>query len=308
MVAAQALRTDLKCFRQVKLTDPDFVELREMARMHDELVEERTRLGNRLHAELNRYYPQILKLANTMHESWILDLLEAAPTPERARWLKRKRIERILRKNRISRVSVDDVWEGIKAEPLHVAPGTTEAAAMHVALLIPRVRLAREQECLVRKRMEAKLAALAEAPCEEGEHRDVEIVLSLPGVGTKVGAAMLGEAWQAVTERDYHTLRVLAGTAPVTKASGKSRRVTMRYARNRRFANAVYHWARVASQHDPYARTYYDRSRARGHTHARATRQLADRLLRVLTAMLRDGTLYELRQPKLVKTELQKAA
>ena len=119
----------------------------------------------------------------------------------------------------------------------------------------------------------------------------------MPGIGTKVGAAMLGEAWQALTERDYHTLRVLAGTAPVTRASGKSRRVTMRYARNKRFANAVYHWARVASQHDPSAMVYYSGLRGRGHTHARATRQLADRLLRILVAMLRDGTLYDATRP-----------
>lgn len=308
MVAARSLRTDRRCFRQVTLTDPDFLELRELARIDDELVEERTRLGNRLHAQLNRYYPQILELANTMHEPWIWDLIEAAPTPERARWLKRKRVERILRDNRIRRVDADQVWQVIKAPPLHVAPGTTEAAAAHVALLIPRLRLAHEQLMGVRKRIEKKLEALAESPCEGREHHDVEIVLSMPGIGTKVGAAMLGEAWQALTERDYHTLRVLAGTAPVTHQSGKSRRVTMRYARNKRFANATYHWARVASQHDPSAVAYYQGLRSRGHTHARATRQLADRLLRILVAMLRDGTLYEAKRPKMPDVEIMLAA
>ena len=250
-----------------------------------------------MYAQLNRYYPQILELANSMHEPWIWDLLEAAPTPERARWMKRKRVERILRQNRISRVDTDQVWQVIKARPLQVAPGTTEAAAAHVALLIPRLRLVHEQLKSVRKRIESKLASLAAMPGEEGEHRDVEIVLSMPGIGTKVGAAMLGEAWQALTERDYHTLRVQAGSAPVTRASGKSRRVTMRHARNKRMANAVYHWARVASQHDPSAMAYYAGLRSRGHTHARATRQLADRLLRILVAMLRDGTLYDAARP-----------
>ena len=128
MVAARSLRTDRQCFREVTLTDPDFLELRELARIDDELVEERTRLGNRLRAQLHRYYPQVLELANSMQEPWIWDLLEAAPTPERARWMKRKRVERILRQNRISRVDVDQVWQVIKAPPLHVAPGTAEAA------------------------------------------------------------------------------------------------------------------------------------------------------------------------------------
>jgi transposase len=292
----------------VTLTDPDFLELRELARIDDELVEERTRLGNRLRAQLHRYYPQVLELANSMQEPWIWDLLEAAPTPARARWLKRKQIERILRRNRISRVDVAQVWQVIKAPPLHVAPGTVEAASSHVALLIPRLRLANEQLKDVRKRIASKLDTLAAMSGQEREHRDVEIVLSMPGIGTKVGAAMLGEAWQALTERDYHTLRVLAGSAPVTRASGKSRRVTMRYARNKRFANAVYHCARVASQHDPSAMAYYAALRGRGHTHARATRQLADRLLRILVAMLRDGTLYDATRPSIRQVEDRLAA
>ncbi len=308
MVAARALRTDRQCFRQVTLTDPDFVELRELARMDDELVEDRTRLGNRLYAQLNRYYPQILELANSMHEPWIWDLVEAAPTPERARWLKRKTVARILRRNRIHRIGVDEVWSVIKAPPLQVAPGTSEAAALHATSLIPRLRVAHEQLLALRKRTAKKLDALSKRRVNKGEHRDVEIVLSMPGIGTKVGAAMLGEAWQAITDRDYHTLRVLAGTAPVTRASGKSRRVTMRYARNRRFANAVYHWARVASQHDPTSTAYYRRLRERGHTHPRATRQLADRLLRILVAMLRDGSLYDAERPKSVATDLRSAA
>jgi len=52
--------------------------------------------------------------------------------------------------------------------------------------------------------------------------------------------------------------------APLTKSSGKTRRVLRRHACHRRLANAVYHWARIATQHDRTSRAKYAALRARG--------------------------------------------
>jgi transposase len=79
----------------------------------------------------------------------------------------------------------------------------------------------------------------------------------------------------------------------VTKQSGKRRLVAMRYACNQRLRTALYHWARVSTQHDAAARQYYATLRRRGHSHARALRSVADRWLRILTAMLAAGTPYD---------------
>jgi hypothetical protein len=54
--------------------------------------------------------------------------------------------------------------------------------------------------------------------------------------------------------------------------------------------NALYHWARVAVQHDPRSRAKYAALRLRGH--ARALRSVGDRLLNVACAMLRNGTQF----------------
>jgi len=45
------------------------------------------------------------------------------------------------------------------------------------------------------------LATSAQGQAEE--HRDAAILLSLPGLGRKVGATMLSEASQAIADRDY---------------------------------------------------------------------------------------------------------
>ena len=90
----------------------------------------------------------------------------------------------------------------------------------------------------------------------------------------------------------------MSGIAPVTKRSGKSHLVVMRYACNQRLRNALYHWARAASQTDPLSRATYRAMRQRGHSHPRALRSLADRLLAVACAMLRNATLYDPAQRK----------
>jgi hypothetical protein len=87
-------------------------------------------------------------------------------------------------------------------------------------------------------------------------------------------------------------LRSLTGVAPVTKKSGKSCFVIRRQACNGRLAAAMYHWAYAAIQHDPKSRAKYDALRKRGHSHGRALRSVADRLLNVACSMLKTGTLF----------------
>jgi len=109
-----------------------------------------------------------------------------------------------------------------------------------------------------------------------------------------VTATMLTDATGPLAERDYPTLGAHAGTAPVTKRSGKRAFfVHMRYACKHRLRNALYHWSRVSIQRDEAARAYYDDLRTRGHGHARALRSVADRWLRILIAMLMTRTLYD---------------
>ena len=145
----------------------------------------------------------------------------------------------------------------------------------------------------------------AAEPGQREEQRDVTILRSLPGVGRIVLATLLAEASDALRRRDYHALRCLCGVAPVTRRSGKSRLVQRRQAAHRRLANAVYHWACVAVQHDPRSRAKYAALRQRGHGHARALRSVADRLLAVACAMLQSQTLYD---PKLGRQTANQSA
>jgi hypothetical protein len=81
--------------------------------------------------------------------------------------------------------------------------------------------------------------------------------------------------------------------APVTKRSGKSCIITMRYAAQIRLRNAVFHWARAAALNDPKCRRRYMALRGRSHSYGRALRGAADRLLGVACVLLQRQVLFD---------------
>ena len=142
------------------------------------------------------------------------DLWEAAPLPAQGARLSGSKITRILKQHRIRRMDAAGVQE-ILAEPaLRLAPGAAEAASEHVLVLLPLLRMLHQQEAQVSQRVARLVEELATPEGETNEHRDVAILLSLPGVGRKVAATVLSEAYQAVAERDYHGFRQQGGAAP----------------------------------------------------------------------------------------------
>jgi transposase len=292
-VLADSLRTDAPAFRRVGLGDPLLVQLRELSRVHDELKADVVALGNRLREQLQRYFQEILAVDSVYDARWLWELLELAPTPELAKRVSLAKIRSLLSRHRIRRLTPEQVREALSAKSLHVAPGVTDACRKHVALLVPRLRLAYEQKTQVEQDIAALLEQLA-APAEgKAEHRDALLLQSLPGLGKLVCATMLAEASEPLENRDYSTLRALCGVAPVTKRSGKQYAVSMRHSCSRRLRTAIHFWAGGAAQRDPYWKSRYASLRASGHSHGRALRGIGDRLLATLIAVLRTRTPYD---------------
>ena len=297
-VLGDSLRTDQHCFRRLSTEDAMVVELREWSRMTEELQQERNRLANRVREQLWRYYPQALEIGDDLAADWFLELWAAAPTPAKAARLRESTVDRILKRHRVRRIAAAKVVSLLRQKPLTVAPGTAEAASAHIRAVAQRLTLVNHQIKQAHRRLDELFARMAEnegesAGGQSSEQRDVTILRSLPGVGRIVLATLLAEASEPLRRRDYHALRPLSGVAPVTKRSGKRSIVIMRRACHMRLRGAVYHWARVAIQHDPLSRHRYAELRKRGHSHGRALRSVADRLLAVACAMLTRRTLFD---------------
>ncbi|MBL4846267.1 MAG: transposase [Planctomycetes bacterium] len=258
---ARSLATDLHCFRRVEPQEPVYVRLREASRERERLVSDLGGQANRLRDELHRLSPALLALCPGANERWLWDVLALYPTPADASNFRRGKVREILRVRRIRRFDLEKLKAALRSPPVRVAPGVLEAARGRVLRLIKALRVieenVREVESEIRSALtEARFSS--EDTSGKVEQRDAAIVLSMPGVGTIVGATLLGEATQALRDRDYALFRCLAGIAPVTKASGKRSRkrakVTMRRACSARLRNAMHHMAQVASQRTPRRR------------------------------------------------------
>lgn len=295
-VLADGVRTDRRLFRRLQVADPRLIELRAWSRLAEELKEERRRLSNRMHQQLWRYYPQIQKLTDDLAAPWFLALWSAAPTPSRARRLRSSTIERLLKQHRIRRLDAATVLATLQEPAIKVADGVAEAASIHLRSLIARLQVVNRELRQAEVQLDKLCTAIGETEAGSGEclrRQDIMILRSLPGIGRINLAALLCEASGPLSSRDYQALRTLCGAAPVTKRSGKSRLVIMRYAAHVRLRNTVYHWARTATQHDPRCRAKYAALRQRGHSHGRALRAVADRLLGLACTLLRRQTPFD---------------
>ena len=213
-------------------------------------------------------------------------VLALAPTPTLGAKLSRAGIATALR--RAGRQRLDEratqIQEALRGDHLAAPDVVAEAMGATVAALVSVIR-----------ELSVQIAKLEETLAQGFEqHPDTKVILSLPGLGTILGARVLGEFGDDPNRYDNANCRKNhAGTSPITKASGKHKVVLARFVRNRHLADACYLWAFSSLQASRGARAFYDRRRARGDTHHRALRALANRLVGILHGCLRHNTLYD---------------
>jgi transposase len=258
-----------------------------LARTHQNLVWSRQRQVNQLRNTLREFYPGALEAFGTdLAGLDAIAILERAPTPAQGRSISLAKIVSALRKagrERNLEAKAAEIQERLRAPQLEAPPLLAHAYGRSVAATI---RLLRQ--------MNQELATLEQELTAHFEmHPDAEIYLSLPGLGFILGARVLAEFGDDRTRFEHPKARKnYAGTAPITKASGKSTVVLARVARNRRLADACYLWAFASLTRSPGARRYYDQLRARDKPHRQALRALANRLVGILHGCLANRELY----------------
>jgi len=293
-VGANALRTDPLAFHRIEADHPAVVELREWSRMDQDLGQDLLAQANRLRAQVLRVAPHWLKLCSAADEPWFWTLLELAPTPAAAADLTPRRVQSALRRHRIRRLSPQQVLATWQSACLGTPAGVVTAVSAHVAVLIAQLRLLHQQRRSAAAQLKRCLAACQTVfTGPSGRPGAVEVALSQPGVGLRVAACFFGEASRCLAGRNLHAFRALTGTGPVTKSSGKTRRVHMRRACDSRLRDSCFHWARIAVQRDPRSKAHYAALKRKGCSHARALRGVGDRLAARMFVMIERGTLYD---------------
>ncbi|MCE7003278.1 IS110 family transposase [Kibdelosporangium philippinense] len=284
MTLANILRTDMHAHRQLPADSELARSIAVLARAHQDAIWRRTKASNELRSLLREYFPGFLAIF--AHRDGGLTsrvaraVLAIAPTPAKAARLSTARIAAALRRAGRQR--------GIDAL----------AVELRDALRVPQLR----QEALVEQAMGSqalRLLATLDTECDSvnelaaatadafAQHPDYAIITSFPGLADTTGARVLAEIGD---DRDRFTdaraLQAFAGSAPVTRASGRSIVITYRKVKNDRLAAAGFVWAFAALTGSPGARAHYDRRRAAGDRHAAALRHLFNRMLGLLLAVI----------------------
>lgn len=138
-------------------------------------------------------------------------------------------------------------------------------------------------------------------------HPDHRIIASFPGIGDTTGARLLGEIGDdRLRFRDARALKAYAGSAPITRASGRSRSITRRRIKNNRLAATGFVWAFMAITNSPAARAHYNHRRQQGDHHAAALRHLFNRYLGQLHHCLTTSQTYN--ETKAFPAQMEAAA
>jgi transposase len=283
---ADMVRTSAHQLRPVAADSAEAEAVKVVSRMHKTLIWERTRASQRLRHALREYFPAALVAFDDLDAADALELLAKAPDPDAAARLSLAQISTALKRARRRDIPAKAaaVQAALGSQQLRQPAVVTMAYAVSTRALIAVLATLNEQVKTLQGQVEDHF----------GQHPDVEIILSQPGLGAVLGARVLAEFGDAKGRYASAKARKnYAATSPITRASGKKKTVLARFVHNDRLVDALMTQAFASLRVSPGARAYYDRQRARGASYRAALRQLANRLVGILHGCLKTGTLYD---------------
>ena len=250
------------------------------------LVDQRTALTNRLQAVLKQYYPQALELLHeNIYREINLALLRKWPNPTAlkrcreatftaffhaagSRSAKRLR-ERLAVKHSVCSLTEDPellaVWELEVRSIVEQIGSLNSLVARHDRLIDERFR----------------------------EADKADLFASLPGAGKTLAPRLLAAFCLYAPLCDKPgALSALAGMAPVTEQSGKSRKVYRRMRCDHFLRQTFHEFAKESWKHSPWARAYMKDQRQKGKHFHTIVRCLAQKWIRIIWRCYHSDSLY----------------
>ncbi len=275
VLLANIVRTDPGAHRPLPADTEAAQAIRVLARAQQDAVWARQQIGNQIRDLLKDFYPAAIAafadLDGGLTRPDARTILAAAPTPAQAA--------------KLTPPPHHSSAPGLHRHLPAPTPGRGERDGhIHLTALLGQF----EASCTAAD-------ALAEAAIAHFEqHPDAEIITSFPGLGMLAGARVLAEIGDDRSRfTDARGLKAFAGSAPITRASGKKTVVLHRHIKNRRLAAVGPIWALGSLRASPGARRHYDARRAAGDWHQQAQRHLFNKFLGQLHHCLHTGLRYD---------------
>lgn len=267
--------------------DPAVRALARLVASRRQAVDARTKVVQQLTAALKEYYPQALAWAgDDLSAPMACAFLQQWPTLAAVQRARRTTLRHFYTRHNCRSAEKIDARLTAIAEATAL---TTDPAIIEPSVLVVRMLVAQ---------LEALAPSLAHFEAEIATrfaaHPDAALFEALPGSGPALAPRLLAVFGADRTRFTCASeVQQLAGIAPVTKKSGRTRLVHWRWAVPAFVRQTFHEFAQHSIKRSAWARAYFVQQRARGLSKHAAFRALAFKWIRIIWRCWQDRTRYD---------------
>jgi transposase len=250
------------------------------------LVDEKTRVSNRLTAWLKTYFPQVLDWIDDIDSPLGCALLARWPTLEQLQRAHPGTLRQFFRQHNCRRA--ERIEQRIQAI-YQATPAVNDGALLQAGASIATSWVT----CL--QALQANITRLdGEIAAATAQHPDAGLFAGAPGAGPVLNPRLIAAFG---SRRDRYTaanqMESYSGIAPVTEQSGRTQWVHVRRACPKFLRQTFHEFAAHSLAKSVWARAYYDSQIAAHKGHHAAVRALAFKWIRVLFRCWQDRKPYD---------------
>jgi transposase len=270
---ADIVRTDLMRLHCWQVDSLLTRQIRAQVSQINFLTDQIVRSCNRLRAILLRYYPAALRVFSSLDSAICLAFIQTFSTPEQAAQLSFSDFQTFARQHHYPCPKRLPACFARLQQPCPRPSQATSLIYQPQACLLARV---------VAELIRAKNTTLTELKATFEDHPDYPIFASLPGAGKFLAPALLAKFGDdRLRFPTPQSLQAVAGTCPVTYASGKRHVVAFRRACDKEFRTIAQQWAMESLFVSSWANSYYEMVLPHVRSKSQAYRSLANRWLAI---------------------------
>ena len=285
-LALELLRRHPERFKPLK---PQSVEMRKLLSLVEQrrrLVDDKTRLTNRLGSALKQYFPQALEWFEQRDTIMFCDFVTRWPTLLQLKRARKASVEAFFKSHHARSHEINEM----RIASLRTATPLTQDAAVITAHRLQAQVLVDLLRVMLQAidRYDAEIAGLAPGL------PDYALFRALPGAGASL-APRLMVAFGEQRERFAGAAEVqkCSGVAPVTERSGQKKWVHWRWQCPTFVRQTFVEWAAQTITQSFWAGAYYRQQRDKGSSHQAALRALAFKWIRIVYRCWQTRTPYD---------------
>jgi len=265
-----------------------YAELRRLSMFRDQLNEDRIRSLNRLHREMKIYFPEYKEALGKVDGAFSLELLKQAPFPDDLTALGEEGIRQIWHNAKLRGRGYSRAGEILEyAETSVGIRDGADAARTAVKWFVGKIQELDAELAVVEKQLTQK--------CHEIPHTDN--ILEISGIGENTLSGILAEMGDISGFDDVKEIQKLSGLGLVACSSGKHKGETKISHRGRkRFRYWLFQAAKSVVAHAEEFKELHIYYTTRADNPLKKMQSLiviACKLLRIIFAILKNGTVYD---------------